>query len=68
MFFPRCAMRASKPSPIVCTTLRERVVIATVGMIFWQALAGTLWAQEKEKIFGQRLVDSVATKHRLEVI
>jgi hypothetical protein len=31
-------------------------------------LAGSLWAQEKEKTFGQRLVDSVAAKHRLEVI
>jgi hypothetical protein len=31
-------------------------------------LAGSLWVQEKEKTFGQRLVDIVAAKHRLEVI
>jgi hypothetical protein len=68
MFLPRCATRASKPSPIVCSKSGKRVVIATIGMILMQALAGTLWAQEKEKIFGQRLVDSVVAKHRREVI
>jgi RNase H-fold protein (predicted Holliday junction resolvase) len=60
MTFLRRAIRVSK--------LAQRAVIATVGIISLQAPAGTLRAQEQEKIFGQRLVDSVAAKHKPELI
>jgi hypothetical protein len=68
MLLPQRVLNASVPSRTVIAKLAAPAFSVVAVLVLAQALTGTLWAQEHEKMLGQRLVDEIAAKHKPELI